>query len=137
MNENLGIGPTSIGLEASSRGLGCDLDGRLRALLMTDGTVTVLLEALRGEPIAVVRDAMGLGKAPELRKWLELEAEATVLRTTARLVGVDTDEVYAATTTTVAGRFPNGSSCLIDFNGCVVDWENCYARIEWRLSANY
>jgi chorismate-pyruvate lyase len=67
----------------------------LRALLVTDGTVTKILEAYFWEPVAVDTLAQELRPAEHGVPWVEVAAGQQVLIRQARLRGTDSGRVYA------------------------------------------
>lgn len=67
----------------------------LRALLVTDGTVTKILEAYFWEPVAVDTLAQELMTAERDIPWVEVGAGDQVLVRQAQLRGTDTGKVYA------------------------------------------
>jgi chorismate-pyruvate lyase len=67
----------------------------LRALLVTDGTVTKILEAYFWEPVAVDTLAQDLMRAERDIPWVEVGAGDQVLIREARLRGTDSGKVYA------------------------------------------
>jgi chorismate-pyruvate lyase len=67
----------------------------LRALLVTDGTVTKILEAYFWEPVAVDTLAQDLMTAERDIPWVEVGAGDQVLIRQAQLRGADSGKVYA------------------------------------------
>ena len=67
----------------------------LRALLVTDGTVTKILEAYFWEPVAVDTLAQDLMTAERDIPWVEVGAGDQVLIRQAQLRGIDSGKVYA------------------------------------------
>jgi chorismate-pyruvate lyase len=67
----------------------------LRALLVTDGTVTKILEAYFWEPVAVDTLAQDLKIAERDIPWVEVAAGDQVLVRQAQLRGTDSGKVYA------------------------------------------
>jgi chorismate-pyruvate lyase len=67
----------------------------LRALLVTDGTVTKILEAYFWEPVAVDTLAQELRPAERGIPWLDVAARQQVLIRQARLRGSDSGRIYA------------------------------------------
>jgi chorismate-pyruvate lyase len=79
-------------------GIGLPLAGLppfLRALLVTDGTVTKILEAYFWEPVAVDTLAQDLTAAGRDIPWLEIAGGDSVLVRQAQLRGTDSGKVYA------------------------------------------
>jgi len=68
----------------------------LRALLVTDGTVTKILEAYFWEPVEVQTLQQEFVTAERPVAWIEVDAEDEVLIRRARLIGVDSGRVYAS-----------------------------------------
>jgi len=68
----------------------------LRALLVTDGTVTKILEAYFWEPVEVQTLQQEFVTAERPVPWIEVDAEDEVLIRRARLIGVDSGRVYAS-----------------------------------------
>jgi len=68
----------------------------LRALLVTDGTVTKILEAYFWEPVEVQTLQQDFVTAERPIPWIEVDAEDEVLIRRARLIGVDSGRVYAS-----------------------------------------
>ncbi len=86
------------GLIPRTGGIGLPLVGLpafLRALLVTDGTVTKMLEAYFWEPVAVDTLAQDLTLAERDIPWLEITGGAPVLVRQAQLRGTDSNQVYA------------------------------------------
>jgi chorismate-pyruvate lyase len=73
-----------------------DLPPFLRALLVTDGTVTKILEAYFWEPVAVDTLTQDLRSAERDIPWVEVAAGDQVLVRQAQLRGTDSDKVYAS-----------------------------------------
>ena len=67
----------------------------LRALLMTDGTVTKILEAYFWEPVEVQTLQQELVSAQRSIDWIQVVAGDRVLIRHARLRGTDSGQVYA------------------------------------------
>ncbi|MEA3278610.1 MAG: chorismate pyruvate-lyase family protein [Pseudomonadota bacterium] len=67
----------------------------LRALLVTDGTVTKILEAYFWEPVEVQTLQQDFVSAERSIDWIHVHPEDPVLFRRARLRGVDSGEVYA------------------------------------------
>jgi chorismate-pyruvate lyase len=67
----------------------------LRALLVTDGTVTKLLEAYFWEPVEVQTAEQGFAAAERPIDWLDVSAGDQVLIRQARLRGAESGSVYA------------------------------------------
>ena len=67
----------------------------LRALLVTDGTVTKILEAYFWEPVMVDTLGQGLMTAERDIPWVEVTAGDQVLTRQAQLRGADTGRTYA------------------------------------------
>jgi chorismate-pyruvate lyase len=87
------------GVVPRPRGLGlplAELPPFLRALLVTDGTVTKILEAYFWEPVAVDTLSQGLTTIERDIPWVEVFAGDQVLVRKAQLRGTDTDIVYAS-----------------------------------------
>lgn len=72
-----------------------DLPPFLRALLVTDGTVTKILEAYFWEPVEVVTLQQEFVLAERPVEWIRIEAGDRVLIRRARLSGVDSGSTYA------------------------------------------
>ena len=72
-----------------------DLPPFLRALLVTDGTVTKMLEAYFWEPVAVDTLAQDLMTVERDIPWVEVGAGDQVLIRQAQLRGIDSGKVYA------------------------------------------
>lgn len=68
----------------------------LRALLVTDGTVTKILEAYFWEPVEVQTLQQEFVTAERPIPWIRVDAEDGVLIRRARLSGVDSGRVYAS-----------------------------------------
>ncbi len=86
------------GAPPSPGGEGLDLAGLppfLRALLVTDGTVTKILEAYFWEPVAVHTLTQDLAIAERDVPWLDVAGGAQVLVRQAQLRGTDSGRVYA------------------------------------------
>jgi len=66
----------------------------LRALLVTDGTVTKILEAYFWEPVEVLTLEQAFVSAERAMTWVQVEAGKRVLIRRARLVGRDSDRIY-------------------------------------------
>jgi chorismate-pyruvate lyase len=80
-----------------------------RILLITDGTVTEILGAYRGEPIRIVKLHQGIEPAPTDWPALEIAAGEPLLRRRILLVGQETGEVLiAADSRCVLARLPEG-----------------------------
>lgn len=82
------------GDEATCRALAA-LPPFLRALLVTDGTVTKILEAYFWEPITVETLSQASVIAEKPIPWLGIEPGSSVLTRDARLIGTDTATAYA------------------------------------------
>jgi chorismate-pyruvate lyase len=67
----------------------------LRALLMTDGTVTKILEAYFWEPVDVVTLQQELVRAEYPMEWIPVSAGDPVLIRRAQLSGADSGRLYA------------------------------------------
>ncbi len=67
----------------------------LRALLVTDGTVTKIIEAYFWEPVAVDTLVQDLTRAERNIPWVEVAAGDPVLVRQAQLRGTDSGKVYA------------------------------------------
>lgn len=67
----------------------------LRALLVTDGTVTKILEAYFWEPVVVDTLEQRFESAQEAVPWIQLEAGDTCLARDARLRGTDSNRSFA------------------------------------------
>lgn len=68
----------------------------LRALLVTDGTVTKILEAYFWEPVEVQTLQQEVVTAERPIPWIQVETEDEVLIRRARLSGADSGRVYAS-----------------------------------------
>ncbi len=67
----------------------------LRALLVTDGTVTKILEAYFWEPVEVQTQKQEFTTAERPIDWIQVDAGDRVLIRNARLRGADSGQVYA------------------------------------------
>ena len=67
----------------------------LRALLVTDGTVTKMLEAYFWEPLEVRTLEQEFVQATQAIAWISLQPGDRLLRRHARLIGRDSGRVYA------------------------------------------
>ena len=67
----------------------------LRALLVTDGTVTKILEAFFWEPIEVVTLSQEIARAERSVAWIDVAEADPILEREARLQGTRTGRVYA------------------------------------------
>ncbi len=67
----------------------------LRALLVTDGTVTKILEAYFWEPVEVQTQKQEFATAERPIDWIQIDAGDRVLIRNARLRGTDSGQVYA------------------------------------------
>lgn len=77
----------------------------LRALLVTDGTVTKILEAYFWEPVEVQTLQQEFAAAEQPIAWIHVHAGDRVLMRRARLRGTDSGEVYATALSVIRTEF--------------------------------
>lgn len=82
-----------------------DLPPFLRALLVTDGTVTKLLEAYFWELVEVQTVRQGFVMAERAIEWLDLGAGDEVLTRQARLRGAETEVEYATAFSVICASY--------------------------------